>query len=156
MTPYFASDERVQSLSRIVASWLGTPFHAHGRVKGPRGGCSCESLAFSIGLESGWIPSTIAQPRGRLSHWRVHRKSLIVPFIESALSPFLAPLSGRKDELRAGDVIWFTTDNCEHLGTLVNSHEFVHAYIDCGVILSRIDDATYLSHISKAWRPIQP
>ena len=154
MRAYFTPERQID-LDRIARSWLGTPFFPHGRIKGRDGGVSCETLAFLIYAEAGFLSSTMEVPKGSLKCWYVHRKSLIVPFIETWLANQFDPLTPAWRLAWPGDLLRFTDDNCEHLGILLPDNQVIHCLRPWGVLISPIADATYHERIANLWRPVE-
>lgn len=145
-------------LETIARSWIGTPCFPHGRVKGPDGGCSCQTLIGCILQEAGWIPGDLAIPEGPLTWSRSQKQSLIEPFMDEnpILRRFFIGYSvthGDYCDPQAGDVLGFRIGGCvHHLGLVVRPPYFIHALIHRGAAMSRVDDPTYARRLARIWR----
>ncbi len=152
MTPYFDTPERVNRLAQISQSWIGTPFHPNGRVRGA--GVSCQMLPPAIYCEAGLMPEdeAIKIPQGPMNWGHAQRESLIEPYIDAHLSDYFAKIE-MSDPL-PGDLLGFQIGGCvHHIGLCLGSN-FIHALPHYGVTVCRIDDATWLTRLKRIWRPI--
>src|SRR5208337_4686669 len=57
-----------QAVLAIAESWVGTPFHHQGRVKGRQGGVDCAMLLLEVFLSAGVIDAKLAKRRFSYSH----------------------------------------------------------------------------------------
>ena len=139
--------ERVELLTAEAQSWIGTPFAPNSQSKG--NGVSCHTLASALYEAGGYGALDI--PNVPISHARFSRESLILPWFAArqdfeAVDPF--------GELLPGDVIGFEIGRCvHHLGVMLPGRRFVHAIDGIGATLAILDDATWISRITNAWRP---
>ncbi len=65
-----------QAVLAEAESWIGTPFHHQGRVKGPQGGVDCAMLLLEVFLAAGVIKGgTGVSPAipGYSQQWHLHR-----------------------------------------------------------------------------------
>ena len=62
---------------------------------------------------------------------------------------------GRIMNPEPGDLVGFKVGGCiNHLGIVLRGKRFVHCWLGRGVIISRLDDATFAKRISRIWRPL--
>lgn len=127
-----------QQRQRVVEealSWLKTPYHHHGRVKGAGVDCAqilCavfEACGISLPIELGNYPRD----------WHLHRseemyEALLRQHGARQLLPGLQPLTGDIAVFQFGRTY-------SHGGILAFDNTIVHAYIGAGVILTRLDEA---------------
>jgi hypothetical protein len=152
MQPWFDA-ERIAQLERAAQGWLGTPFHPHGMVPGPGGGCSCQSLAWALYVECGFLSGPA--PRGSLRHFRTARESLIGRYLadQSDLWCEIRPI-GPISLIAPGDLLYHETDACEHLAVALPHGRSIQCLMHCGVAITRLDDATWLQALKRIWRPL--
>lgn len=154
MKPYFHTPERIDHLRAVAQSWIGTPFHPNGRVKGS--GVSCQMLPPLIYLDVGFMSSLAACsiPEGPMNWGHAQRESLIEPYIDNQLRDYFASVE-LSDPL-PGDLLGFKVGGCiHHIGICIGKN-FVHALPTYGVCECRVDDATWLTRIRRIWRPRDP
>jgi cell wall-associated NlpC family hydrolase len=161
MDSWFNTPERIAALEAAAKSWVGTPFVANSRIKGPRGGVSCQMLAEQLYLESGLaIPFTAPSAPMRWSE--THRDSLIERFLNSQTQLFQSlevpnpqsPISNPQSPIAPGDIVGFKIGGCvHHLGTALERGRFIHAMRGIGTQIYNLNDPTYEKRISKIWRP---
>lgn len=141
MTP----NERIEAQERqaVIAealTWLGTPYHHHGRLKGV--GVDCGQSLCAI-YEAAGVTAEI-DPGTYSTAWHLHRsEELYVQWLERVGAV-------RTDKPSAGDVALFRFGRTfSHGGVLVDQRTVLHAYIRQAVILTRLDEAPL------AGRPVQ-
>lgn len=136
------------SIEAAAKSWIGTPFFPHGYIKGH--GCSCQTLVTAIYSEAGILPENFRVPEGPLDWSLAQTESLIEKFVDDHLRDYFVSVDGPP---QAGDLLGFKVGGCiHHLGICLGV-EFVHCLRHSGVILNRLDDATYLQRLQRIWRP---
>lgn len=147
---WFYRPERVNALERAAQSWLGTPFGANAKVKGPGGGVSCQMLACEILTEVGCIKDECPPP-AMMSWARHQRESLIVPYMDG--HPRFARLDP-SEPLLPGDVLGFKIQSCvHHMGVVLPAKRFAHVWMQTGVLISLLTDPTYSKRLAMSWRP---
>ena len=120
--------------AQVVAEsrrWIGTPYHHHGRVLGA--GVDCAQILCAVyeacGLVSHVDPG--AYPRD----WHKHRS-------EELYLGWLHKVGAREiDQGQAGDVAVFQFGRTwAHGGILIDAETVLHAYVDRGVIVTRLSE----------------
>jgi hypothetical protein len=135
----------------IAKSWLGTPWMPNGKVKGA--GVSCQMLVACIYKEAGLLPESVTIPEGPMDWSVANKNSIIEPFIDGPLAEYFEPVSRWPEAM---DLITFKIGGCgHHLGAVVSDQptEFVHILMHRAVVVSRLDDASWMKRISRVWRP---
>jgi cell wall-associated NlpC family hydrolase len=153
MQTWFNTPERIAALEAAAKSWVGTPFVANSRVKGPRGGVSCQMLAEQLCIESGLtVPLAPAAPM----RWsETHRDSLIEQFLDEQTNIFqsLSTDSCPLTSIAPGDIVGFRIGGCcHHMGVALERGRFIHAMRGIGTQIYNLNDPTYGKRISKIWR----
>ncbi len=110
-------------------SWLGTPYHHEGMVKGA--GTDCAMLLVAVYHAAGVIPPI--DPRPYPPDWHLHRgEERYLGWLEDYAAPVLAP--------GPGDVAVFQFGRCfSHAGIVVRWPLLIHAYVGEGVVLANGD-----------------
>lgn len=125
-----------------ASRWLGTPYHHHGRLQGV--GVDCAMLLVEVFERCGLVPRLDVgfYPRD----WHLHRsEELYLGWMERAgAHPVQTPAPG--------DVgLWRFGRTFSHSGIVVSDAEAVHAYIDRGVIRTRIDEPPLQGRAVRWW-----
>lgn len=129
-------------------AWLGTPYHHHARLQGI--GVDCAHLLAAVFEAGGLVPP---QELGNYSpQWHLHHsEELYLQALQRAGArrlPFGSPV-------QPGDVlVWRFGRTYSHGGIAVTGGadpEVVHAYIDRGVILSRLSEAPLSGRLYTHW-----
>lgn len=127
-------------------TWLGTPYHHHGRLKGV--GVDCGQSLCAI-YEAAGVTAPI-DPGTYSTAWHLHRsEELYVQWLERVGAV-------RTDAPSAGDVALFRFGRTfSHGGVLVNvngqRHTVLHAYVNQAVILTRLDEAPLAGRLVQFW-----
>lgn len=142
---FFSVSENRSRLSEIAVSWVGTPFHANGVVKGLNGGVSCVGLVFGIGVELGLVQDQeIELPEGPVAvEWHRHNEtSLLNEFFRSPnIRRHIKLVDLEEDNLQVGDLITFKIDQTEnHLGWLIDADHIIHCHRRKGVLVTSMID----------------
>lgn len=150
-THFFNSQARVAALHREALAWEGTPWAANSCSPGPRGAVSCHQLPGAIYAALGAVAFEI--PPGSAAHSRHSRESLIVPFLDAR--PEFLPVLPMVEELQPGDLVGFRIYHIvHHLGVVLQDGLFIHSISGPGTIITPLGDATWLSRLAVAWRPL--
>lgn len=108
-------------------SWIGTPFHHAGRIKGPAGGVDCLMLLAEV-YERAGVTGPVAPPF-YVPDWHLHRDA--ERYMEGLL-PYARPV----DCALPGDVALFRFGRTFSHGAIVTRWpRLVHAYWQRGVVL---------------------
>lgn len=142
---YFAPIDRQQALAETASRWVGTPFCESSAAVGQ--GVSCHMLVARILEETEAVPCGTPWPAGSSKGGRKARKLAIEAWIDRWLCP---PLAADPPSLDAGDVVTFSFG---HIGIILPERKLAHALRNGGVRIDELDDPTWLSCVSRAWRP---
>jgi len=154
---FFSSAEHIASLEKAAVGWLGTPFRAHNRARGPRGGVDCGNLIQELMLEAGFLAARLDLPRPPTDYGQHNAASLVCEFLET--HPALA---GRIEKLTdpgvlavpmPGDILGIRVGRCvHHLWIALPDGRVVQALKPHGVSIQPI--AEIRSRIEVIYRPI--
>jgi hypothetical protein len=137
---YFSVSDQQSRLRDAALSWVGTPFHANGRVKGPNGGVSCVGLVYAISLEIGLIAEgEINLPDAPIA-WHNHNDfSLLADFFRSPEVRSRIKRMPDKDHYEVGDLITLKVKRAEHhLCWLIEENKVIHCHMKKGVMVSHL------------------
>lgn len=125
--------------NRIVEeaeSWLGTPYHHEGMVKGA--GVDCIMILVAVYGKLGLIPADV-DPRPYPNDWHLHRST------ERYLNGVLQ-YAREVEQPDIGDVVlWKFGRTYSHGGIYVGDGRIIHSYIGRGVVLDDINQAELAS-----------
>jgi len=108
-------------------SWMGTPYHHHGRVKGV--GVDCVQILCAVYQACGVWPAE-AEPGEYACDWHLSRSEQLYL---TRLTPFADPVIDPKP----GDIAVFGFGRTMSHGGIVYRHGIIlHSYIGRGVIMS--------------------
>ena len=144
---WFNTPERLRRLEESALSWVGTPFAANSRAKGPRGGVSCQMLAEQIYLECGVpVPSV---PRGSMS-WSAHSTISRIEKYLDGLPDILIPVD---EDILPGDLMGYRIGGCvHHVALALERRRLIHCMRAASTTICRIDDPTFKSRLCRIWR----
>jgi len=112
---------------RIVAearTWLGTPYHHQGKVKGV--GVDCAMILVDVYRQVGLIPEI--DPRPYPPDWHLHRD-------EERYLGWVQQYGKEVETPKPGDVVLFKFGRClSHGGIVVDWPVIIHSYYGIGVI----------------------
>lgn len=107
-------------------TWLGTPYHHQGRVKGI--GTDCGMIILEVFHKLGLIP--YVDPRPYPPDWHLHQ-------MEQRYLYWVEQFFYKVDEPQPGDIVLYHFGKCiSHAGIITEWPMMVHAYLKQGVILS--------------------
>lgn len=150
--PWFRFPDRIAKLEQSALSWIGTPFHPNGCVKGA--GVSCQMLVAAVYMEAGFLPSDFLAPSSDMAWGRFNKHSQIVEGMEMLSDRFevIDPFT-----FSPGDMLGIEVGQCiHHCGLYVDRGTFVHVWRGHGVSSAHVDDSAFVQRIKKVWRPIEP
>lgn len=128
MTP----QERQNVVDEAI-SWIGTPYHHHGRIKGV--GVDCAQILCEVYERCGIVPHV--ETGFYATDWHLHRHE---EMYSSWLLRYATRLSPG-EQPQPADIALFKFGRCfSHGAIVVNDGLLVHSYINRGVILSRADE----------------
>ena len=131
-----------EAVIQEALTWLGTPYHHHGRLKGV--GVDCGQSLCAI-YEAAGVTASI-DPGTYSTAWHLHRsEELYVQWLERVGAL-------RTDAPSAGDVALFRFGRTfSHGGVLVDRRTVLHAYVHQAVILTRLDEAPLAGRLVQFW-----
>lgn len=132
-----------QAIVDEAFSWLGTPYHSHGRIKGV--GVDCAMLLAEVYTRAEAIPPV--DPGFYPEQFGLHRsEELFLSFVERH--------GVEVDEPQAGDCVLFKFGRCySHGGIMVNERQLVHAVMrERKVGLADIEDAELVYRAPRFFR----
>lgn len=145
---FFSDEKRRRALEWEASSWVGTPFHAHAKLKGV--GVDCVQLAGRIYIATGFL----REDQFNIGWYPIDgghhdENSRVVEWIEKS------GLFARATEPRTGDLLCIKFARvAHHVGVMISERQFVHAYFKHMVVMSNLDDPIYRKRIEAVYRPI--
>lgn len=122
-------------------SWLGTPYHHHGRVLGV--GVDCAQLLIASYADAGVIERL--EPGFYAHDWHLHHS-------EELFQQWLERAGARRVQTPAlGDVMLFKYGRCFSHGGIWAGDCVVHSYIDLGVCAHRLNEAPLNGRQMQVW-----
>jgi len=128
-----------EAIAAEARTWLGTPYHHHGRIRGV--GVDCAQILAAVYGAAGVVQPDL--PLGDYpAQWHLHRSDEL--YLQHLQQLGATPLpDGQAPQL--GDIgVWRFGRTFSHGGIVVDTAGpaplIVHAYLRRGVILSRTDD----------------
>ena len=114
-------------------TWLGTPYHSHGRVKGA--GVDCATLLCEVFEAVGVVPHV--DPGAYAPDWHLHRN-------EEQYVGWLQRYGREVETPNVGDVIVWKFGRCfSHGAILCPDNMIIHSYLGQGVRWERRDAAVF-------------
>lgn len=133
-----------EAVALEALSWLGTPYHHHGRVKGA--GVDCAQILIAVYSGLGLAPEI--DPGFYAPDWNLHRSEEIFRrwLVEAGARPVETPERGDVGLFRYGRT-------ASHGAILVDPGEmlFVHSYLKRGVIVSRLSEEPLTGRQVEYW-----
>tara|TARA_R110000772_G_scaffold83288_5_gene176126 strand:+ start:1452 stop:1922 length:471 start_codon:yes stop_codon:yes gene_type:complete len=136
----FFSVSNRSRLREVSSSWVGTPFHSHGAVKGR--GVSCIFLIEEILIEVGAIErGEFKLPHGLISWGRHNEESLIEGFmIEPEVRKHLRRVD-IEEGIAPGDIVPMRIERTiHHLGLAIDGTHLIHCHRKKGVMIDSFED----------------
>ncbi len=135
----YSEQEQRDKVIAVAKTWLETPYHTGGRIKGV--GVDCLTLLAEIFAEAGIVaPINIPYYPG---DWHLHRSS------ERYLEGLLKYTREIKTPL-PGDIALWKFGRCFSHGAIVIEWPIIiHAYVDRACTLEDVSKALWLTHIGE-------
>lgn len=114
---------QIEQLLTIALAWEGTPYHAHGRLKGV--GVDCAMFLAEVYHAAGLVP--YIDPGHYPIDWHLHRD-------EEKFMTWVKKFATEVFDPRPGDVVLFRTGRAQgHGGIVIDWPLIIHAKSDFGV-----------------------
>lgn len=114
-------------------TWLGTPYHHRGRVKGA--GVDCAMLLCEVYYEVGALP--YIDPGYYPADWHLHRSD------EKYLG-WLKRYGREVAEPQVGDVVLWQFGRCYSHGAIyIGGGDIIHSYLSIGCSVGSLNDAVF-------------
>lgn len=139
MTP---ESEQRAAVVKEAMTWIGTPYHHHGRIKGA--GVDCAMLLCEVFEACGLVQHVDA---GFYAvDWHLHHSE---EMFSDWLAKYAKPGTGLP---KIGDVMLFKFGRTFSHGSIyVGADTLIHSYIGRGVILSRTDEDPLAGRDAQHW-----
>lgn len=141
-----------QAVVDEALSWLRTPYHHHGRIKGPGGGVDCLMLLAEVFERSGLVDRV--EPGNYARDWHLHRNE--EAYMQGLMRYAVQREPGELPD--AGDIVLFRFGRTYSHGAIVVEAAaqvprvaVVHSYIGLGVIKGRIREAPLAGRPYQFW-----
>lgn len=130
-----SAQESRQALVSEALTWLGTPYHASGNVKGA--GTNCAQFIYGAAKNAGVLPPGAPPPRWYTPQLATHsREERLIAYLQSYGA---RETTGR--EVRPGDVVVYRSGQAHgHIALVVAWPMIIHALAPAGCQLGGIDD----------------
>lgn len=120
-----------ERVAEIALSWLRTPYHHRGRIKGV--GTDCAMFLAEVYEEAGLLPHI--EPPFYPMDWALHQRApLYLEWIEKYARPVETPGKGDIALFRYGHV-------GSHAAIILDTPRIIHAKIRHGVVYGSLEDA---------------
>lgn len=140
MTNQLTEDQRRQKVVDIAKTWLKTPYHHMGRVKGQ--GADCLTMIAEVFIEAGEVENMDIPYYPK--DWHLHRDA--ERYFEG-LTKYTKEIKGNP---QPGDVVLFKFGRCFSHGAIVIDWPLViHAHIGRGTCYENVEQAAWLTHIGE-------
>lgn len=127
---------------QIARSFVGTPYHTAGRVKGPHGGVYCLTVLACVFEEAGLVPR-IPIPFYP-PDWHLHRDT------ERYLQGLLKYTKEIEGPPRPGDIALWKFGRCfSHGAVVINWPQVMHAYVGTSCRYENAETAQWLQLIGE-------
>ena len=155
--PFFSEESRRNKLCLEAARWIGTPFVAHGAIRGA--GVDCVNLVGQILIACGHA-TDFAMPHYAMDGGKHNRTSQLLDYLDarhdfvrvSSATGVIAP--PQVDWTQPGDVLCFTIGrSSHHVGMLVRGKTFVHALFGRTVSFGSLSDGVFKRSLTAIYRP---
>lgn len=135
----------IQERQRVISvarSWVGTPYHTAGRVKGKSGGIDCLTLLAEVYAEAGLVERI---PIPHYPHdWHLHRS------VERYLEGLLKYTHEIEGPPQPGDIALWKFGRCFSHGAIVIAWpQVIHAYVGSSVKYENTETAQWLKCIGE-------
>jgi len=106
-------------------TWLGTPYHHQGRIKGV--GVDCATILCEVYEKIGAIP--FVDPTPYPPDWHLHRDG-------ERYMGWLHQYAKETDKPQPGDIALWKFGRCfSHAGIIISDQQIIHSYLGIGVVI---------------------
>lgn len=120
-------------------TWLGTPYHHQGRIKGI--GTDCAMILCEVYEKVGVIP--FVDPTPYPPDWHLHRDS-------ERYMGWLYQYCRETDDPQPGDVALWKFGRCfSHGGIIMDSDHVIHSYLGVGVVIEAFSSSIFANRSVK-------
>lgn len=138
-------DPRVADVLAEARTWLGTPYHHHGRIKGV--GVDCAQYLACVFENAGLVPEVVTgfYP----TDWHLHRSAeMFVAWLERYADPLPVGTTPQP-----ADVALFRYGRTfSHGAIMTGPARCLHSYIGQGVIETPLDEYPLAGRVVQFWR----
>lgn len=130
-----------QQVVAEALSWLGTPYHHRGAIKGV--GVDCAQILVEVYSSVGLIERIDVGNYPK--DWHLHRD-------EERYINWMKQHARKVDKPQAGDIALFKFGRTtSHSAIVIDDHTLLHAYFDSGVVLAEFDAAELKGRLTGYW-----
>lgn len=146
MTPDQIEAERRAVVAEAL-SWIGTPYHNHGRVKGRDGGADCLTFLVETFQRCGMLEAVTLPNYAPQWHLHQHAESYLAGVLQ-----FCVEMPGPEQrEPLPGDIVLWKFGHCFSHGAIVTAWPMVaHALMGRRLGRANADRDPPLTHVSEA------
>lgn len=124
-----------QLIANTAMKWVGTPYSNYARVKGR--GVDCAQLIIGVLIEAGLLKENDLRVEQYSNEWHLHRS-------EEKFIKHIEKIAYEVDSPQIGDFLLYQYGRCVSHGAILVAPDIVaHAFVDQGVILSKLDDVLF-------------
>jgi len=121
--------EQRDAVVEEVKTWIATPYHHQGRIKGV--GVDCATILCEVYEKVGLIPHV--DPRPYPPDWHLHRDG-------ERYMGWLHQYAKEVESPKIGDIALWKFGRCfSHGGIIVDHNTIVHSYLGIGVVLEKMN-----------------
>lgn len=128
-----------QAVIEEAKTWLGTPYHHQGRIKGV--GVDCATILCEVYEKVGLIP--YVDPTPYPPDWHLHRES-------ERYMGWMEQYGYATETPQPGDIVLWKFGRCfSHGGILVDAKTIIHSYLHIGVTLEKLSCEAFQGRAKK-------
>lgn len=129
-------------IANVALTWVGTPYMNYAMVKGR--GVDCAHLIVGVLLEAGLLHEGDLRIEAYSNEWHLHRS-------EEKFIKHIKKIAYEVTKPQIGDFLLYQYGRCvSHGAILVEPNVVAHAFVDQGVILSKLDDVLFYDNTGKS------
>lgn len=147
--PFFATPESQEALLAAAGRWIGTPFHAHAKLRGI--GVDCIHLAAELMRETGHLPF-YEFPSYEIDAGHHLERSMIEDWLGH--HPGYQRFNPKAENAMIGDLFCYRLRVAHHIAVCIGWPHGIHVLAGRRVVQMNLDDATFVGRFSSAFRPV--